>query len=238
MSQAAALQRPWASPLAIALARCAFPVQRRLVRGDLRLDDGPAVSVQRTLRRRTKSVAAQRSVPLPADLVEALRGHCSSLLPAAPIWLRTPDEQTFYRDLERAGIERETPDGRLDIHALRVTYCTRLARAGVPLQVAQQLMGHSDPKLTASVYTRLGLRDAQAAGAALCLGRIGGQLAPLRVRFGSIMPDKVYRVLRPQRPEVPCEACGLGASGGTRTLTGGNPQRILKLGSAGCNRIS
>ena len=41
----------------------------------------------------------------------------------------------------------------------RVTFATLLARAGVPLVQAQHLMRHSDPKLTANVYTRLELVD-------------------------------------------------------------------------------
>ncbi len=41
----------------------------------------------------------------------------------------------------------------LDIHSLRMTFSSMLAAAGVPLTTAQYLMRHSDPKLTASVYT-------------------------------------------------------------------------------------
>ena len=38
-----------------------------------------------------------------------------------------------------------------------------LTRAGVSLVQAQRLMRHSDPKLTANIYTRLRLDDAHAA---------------------------------------------------------------------------
>ena len=59
----------------------------------------------------------------------------------------------FYRDLEAAGIERKNPDGRcLDIHALRKTFGTMLARAGVPLTTTQRLMRHSSPVITAKLY--------------------------------------------------------------------------------------
>jgi integrase len=34
-----------------------------------------------------------------------------------------------------------------------------LARANVGLLQAQQLMGHSDPRLTAETYTHLGVKD-------------------------------------------------------------------------------
>lgn len=38
-------------------------------------------------------------------------------------------------------------------YCLRHTYCTDLQRAGVPLNVAKYLMGHSDISLTANIYT-------------------------------------------------------------------------------------
>lgn len=39
------------------------------------------------------------------------------------------------------------------MYCLRHTYCTDLQRAGVPLNVAKYLMGHSDIKITANIYT-------------------------------------------------------------------------------------
>ncbi len=58
------------------------------------------------------------------------------------------------RDIERAGIERIDAMGRkLDFHALRYTFATRLAREGTAQRTAQELMRHSDPKLTAQIYT-------------------------------------------------------------------------------------
>jgi site-specific recombinase XerD len=66
----------------------------------------------------------------------------------------------FDRTLVRAGIERVNVDGRkLDIHALRHTFGSRLARRGVGLVQVQRLLGHSDPKLTAQVYTHLDVED-------------------------------------------------------------------------------
>ena len=38
-------------------------------------------------------------------------------------------------------------------YCYRHTYCTDLQDAGVPLVVASRLMGHSDVKITARVYT-------------------------------------------------------------------------------------
>jgi hypothetical protein len=74
-----------------------------------------------------------------------------------------PRMNTLRKDLAAAGIPFKTDDGVVDFHALRVTYCTLLARAGVGLAQAQRLMRHSDPKLTANIYTRLELSDGQTA---------------------------------------------------------------------------
>ncbi len=46
-----------------------------------------------------------------------------------------------------------------DLHSLRHTFATLLARAGVPLSKTQELLGHSDPKLTAAFYTHLRAED-------------------------------------------------------------------------------
>ena len=56
----------------------------------------------------------------------------------------------FDADCRRAGIPKRDQRGRtVDLHALRTTFGTHLARAGVPLSTAQKLMRHKDPKLTA-----------------------------------------------------------------------------------------
>src|SRR5690606_7857636 len=55
----------------------------------------------------------------------------------------------------------------VDFHSLRVTFITRMARAGVPMATAQRLARHSTPLLTFNVYTRLGSQDEQMAIASL-----------------------------------------------------------------------
>ena len=58
----------------------------------------------------------------------------------------------------------ENEDGLFaDFHSNRHTFITNLGRAGVPLSTAQKLARHSDPKLTANVYTHLGVADKAAA---------------------------------------------------------------------------
>ena len=54
----------------------------------------------------------------------------------------------------------EDAEGRVvDLHALRTTLGTNLARAGVVPQVAQQIMRHGDYRTTLAHYTVLGLSD-------------------------------------------------------------------------------
>ncbi|MFZ2874385.1 MAG: tyrosine-type recombinase/integrase [Phycisphaerales bacterium] len=55
----------------------------------------------------------------------------------------------------------------IDVHALRHTFGTHLSKAGVPLRTAQAAMRHSDPSLTANVYTDPKLLDVAGAVASL-----------------------------------------------------------------------
>ena len=54
-----------------------------------------------------------------------------------------------------------------DLHAFRTTLCTHLFRAGVPLRTAQAVMRHSNPALTANIYTDAELLQLDAAVASL-----------------------------------------------------------------------
>lgn len=84
------------------------------------------------------------------------------LSPEAARWMKATNNamRLFDRLLKRAVIARVDAEGRkLDIHSLRHTFGSRLARNGVGLVQVQRLMGHSDPKLTAQVYTHLDVED-------------------------------------------------------------------------------
>lgn len=104
--------------------------------------------------------------PLPAEVASALREHIMRM--------RIADDKSIFgclhnlparmrKDLAEARIAYEV-DGRvIDVHALRGTYGTLLAAAGVPLAVVQKLMRHSDPRLTSNTYldpAQLDLRGA------------------------------------------------------------------------------
>jgi len=101
-------------------------------------------------------------------------GEFPGALDHAPL-LDIPANMTraFHADCAAAKVARRDGGGRVvDIHALRHTFGTMLAKAGVPLQVAQRAMRHSSPTLTANVYTHLGLLDV--AGAVERLPHMGG----------------------------------------------------------------
>ena len=72
--------------------------------------------------------------------------------------------------------KRDEHGRKVDLHALRHTFATRLARAGVELVQAQKLLGHSDPKLTAEVYTHLAPDDLRGAVEAVSLRLTGSNL--------------------------------------------------------------
>ncbi len=55
----------------------------------------------------------------------------------------------------------------MQLYDLRHTYCTDLERAGVPINVAAKLMGHSSVKVTERIYTHTGEDMLQRAGSQL-----------------------------------------------------------------------
>tara|TARA_R110002072_G_scaffold121342_2_gene255047 strand:+ start:15973 stop:17340 length:1368 start_codon:yes stop_codon:yes gene_type:complete len=137
-----------------------------------------------TLRLRAETAKGEREQvnPIPIELLDELQelraihaevtglkplpSDCIFLTPRGESWGRQSRNamRIFDRLLERAELEKvDTTGEKLDIHALRHTFGTRLLRAGVGLHQVQKLMGHSSPALTAQVYAHLAtddLRDA------------------------------------------------------------------------------
>jgi hypothetical protein len=73
----------------------------------------------------------------------------------------------FLRTLEAAGIDRVDRAGKkLDIHALRHTVASRMARNGVGMAQAQKVLGHASIEMTARVTASQG-RDRVAPSFAL-----------------------------------------------------------------------
>lgn len=116
-------------------------------------------------------------VPIHPSSAARLKKYFAGKMPQARAFRIPAQKQRVVimlrRDLKDAGIEycqeieldneQIRREHVLDFHALRHTFCSRGAVAGVPLTVMQGWMGHSDPKLTSNIYAHVQLPDALAA---------------------------------------------------------------------------
>jgi integrase len=128
-----------------------------------------------TLRATNTKSRKERSIPLLGALVAELRAlqpaHAAVLgrpVRSTDLVFRSPEgcpwpshsvniTRMLHRLLETAEIERLDPQGKkIDVHALRHSFASRLARHGVPITHAQRLLGHSTVEMTMRVYTHLG----------------------------------------------------------------------------------
>lgn len=179
----------------------------RLRWADLVLDgDDPSVAIPAASAKSRRDQSVPLSGPVRDALVaaraERRQETAESLVFPAD---RMPNARTVRRDLEAAGISPVGDDGTvLDFHSLRVTLGTRLSDAGVPLVQAQRLLRHSDPKLTANVYSRPASTD-------------------LRTAVGRAAPGAVHVLYTNPVPDGPREASE-GAGSGQPT-EGGDPSR-------------
>jgi integrase len=111
------------------------------------------------------------SIPLRADLIADIREWLRVTGKSGSDRLfRVPEEliKSLKKDLVWAGIEYRDAQGRtVDVHSLRHTTGTHLAKAKVSPRVAQRFMRHSDIKLTMQIYTDPQLLDEAEALAAL-----------------------------------------------------------------------
>lgn len=111
-----------------------------------------------------KTEGSERQVPLPDELTSALfplRGLPTAFVCPRPKNAKGPLNQYTFREhfddiLFRAGLARR--DGKqitrdVTMHQLRHHYATACYRAGIPLTVAMQWLGHTDSRTTVSVYT-------------------------------------------------------------------------------------
>ena len=117
-----------------------------------------------------KTEAGTRDIPIHSALLERLHdAHGKPFSPVFPNASGNPmDDDTmrrrwksFKRELDlhmgaevyRDKIIKSVVADDLTPYCLRHTFCTALQRAGVPINVAKELMGHSDISVTANIYT-------------------------------------------------------------------------------------
>ena len=152
---------------------CRYGEARQALWGD--------IDLQRRLfvvRSETAKSGKQRVIPLNEDLVQvltrlkALHETVHNRLPAigdhaflSPegrphAWPTTNVVRVLDRLLIRANIPKLNSQGeKLDVHALRHCFASRLARNDVALIKAQRLLGHSDPSLTSRIYSHVDAED-------------------------------------------------------------------------------
>jgi len=126
---------------------------QQVVWGDLHLDhERPHVIVRASTTKNRKDAL----LPLHPQLLAELKAIQTNETKAEDFVFSQhghPDRR-IQIDLAAAGIPKIDAMGRkLDFHALRYTFATKLASSGVSQRLAQELMRHSDPRLTANIYT-------------------------------------------------------------------------------------
>ena len=117
-----------------------------------------------------------RKIPMPPQLVKALQEHKAKNLNEQYVFVRCKnpslpmDENAFYHAWHNFKREMDIANGAkiyrnqiiestlaedLEPYLLRHTFCTDCQAAGVPINVAKELMGHSDISVTAKIYTHM-----------------------------------------------------------------------------------
>jgi integrase len=148
--------------------------------GQLRLADSPHIELRAADEKNRKGAF----LPLRADVADDLRDWLQEKLELAQaeacdngvtIPTTLPGDTPLFAvpvhlaralkaDLKAAGIPHTDDRGFVvDAHALRGTFATLLAKGGTNPRIVQELMRHSDPRLTANVYTTLRLTDTRGA---------------------------------------------------------------------------
>ncbi len=128
---------------------------RQLQWGDVHLDcPDPFVELRASTTKNGKRAVLWLRDDLAAELHRIKPDEAE---PTAPVFkgvMEPHKMRKFNADLKSAGIPRVDAQGRIiDWHSMRHTTATLLARSGVSPRTAQEIMRHSDQRLTNVVYT-------------------------------------------------------------------------------------
>lgn len=100
-----------------------------------------------------KSSAGVRDVPIPQNFASKLKQE-RKLSPFVCVNTQGKPYTKTARVKLWKGIKREMGiEEPFKMHFLRHTYCTDLEKAGIPINIARVLMGHSSISVTAQIYT-------------------------------------------------------------------------------------
>ena len=120
--------------------------------GDLYFDVQPA-----KLKLRAHTTKSKRAdvIPLHPQLEEELRAFRPQGFAANHLVVRTvPSMKALRADLKLAGVDDVDTEGLFaDLHGLGKSFITAMAASGVSQRAAMAIARHTDPRLTASVYT-------------------------------------------------------------------------------------
>jgi len=184
---------------------------------------------ERTLRVRAAAAKSKREalVPIHADLAAALAAWRESR-PAADgdhvLPERVPSTKILRKDLAAAGIPATDPDGvKVDFHAARTTFATRLSRSGVSPTMAQKLTRLATLAVLAKHYVKLELADVDRAVAKLpTLGIAQLPPEPSRSAAPSGSEDCVAEAARSEFPRpspTPSPSTPISTTEGASTCT-------------------
>ena len=105
----------------------------------------------------TKTASSMREIPIPISLSTLLKKSRKS--PFLPVCEQRNGYHTkssirkLWASVKKATEAELGRSFEARLYDLRHTYCTNLEKAGVPINIASRLMGHSDISITSKIYT-------------------------------------------------------------------------------------
>lgn len=152
--------------------------------------------------------AEPAAIPIPAWLADEVASwRSSTAADSDKIFPKGMGHHSFDADLERAGIPKHDARGRSAcLHGLRHMYNQMLQENGASLRIAQALMRHKDPKLTANTYldeSRLQKAEAVNRLPEFNLGACTPECTPQRDAEGRFVSQSVATVSDANHSETP-----------------------------------
>ena len=107
----------------------------------------------------TKTKAGMRTIYFNDDMADFLKqciGDKETVLYLLQVWINLSQliryNYQYANTLKKYDILDKSVYGRVDLHSLRHTYATRCIESGMPAKVLQNLLGHTDIRITLDTY--------------------------------------------------------------------------------------
>lgn len=174
--------------------------------------------------------------PLPIDILKNLQSSVSGKSPLdSLLYVPSHTARDLDKDLARCGIPKTTADGKVDFHAFRVAFDTLIFESGATVKEAQELMRHSDPKLTLMTYGRA--RDERLHSIVASVGKsLSGSLPEnaASMRRGKATTPPVAVSAEPASAQTQSD---IGGGGGNRTSNPGHFGPVIIPISSAANHV-